>query len=391
MRSELQTAAGVLASALSCAAAPTYHVVDLGSLGGVSEAFALTGAGAAAGVSTTTGSMMRGFVTPSGGAPSNLGTLADATQSAAFALTESGEAFGVAWSLGEHAPRAFRHANGAMTEIGSFIARAANWSGVAAGSVGVASPTLGWVERACVWSSGVLTELPGLGGDNWHARAINDAGTVVGMSWLTGNTAWRACAWIGGGAHDLGTLGGPTSQAFAVNQSGAVAGVAETAAGMPHACLFRLDAAGSVTARVDMGVLPGAKSSYARGLNDREQAVGTSDGLAMFWRAGAPMTDLNSRIAPGGGWSLADARAINDAGVIAGAGALHGVPRAFLLEPCVGDFNGDFAVTFPDLNILLSNYGQNVPAGESGDATNDGVVTFVDLNIMLSQFGLGCG
>ncbi len=57
--------------------------------------------------------------------------------------------------------------------------------------------------------------------------------------------------------------------------------------------------------------------------------------------------------------------------------------------PCPGDANGDGAVNFADLNIVLSQFGQS-GAGLAGDVTGDGAVTFADLNLVLSQFGQVC-
>jgi hypothetical protein len=51
-----------------------------------------------------------------------------------------------------------------------------------------------------------------------------------------------------------------------------------------------------------------------------------------------------------------------------------------------GDADGDGAVTFVDLNIVLSSFGA-VGAMLAGDVTCDGRVDFVDLNVVLSNFG----
>lgn len=53
----------------------------------------------------------------------------------------------------------------------------------------------------------------------------------------------------------------------------------------------------------------------------------------------------------------------------------------------VGDLNGDNAVGFSDLAILLSSYGKSVTGPNKGDFTNDGSVTFADLAILLSNYG----
>jgi hypothetical protein len=45
------------------------------------------------------------------------------------------------------------------------------------------------------------------------------------------------------------------------------------------------------------------------------------------------MIDLNSLIAPGSGWVLESATAVNDSGQIAGNGIIDGQEHAFLLTP----------------------------------------------------------
>lgn len=58
--------------------------------------------------------------------------------------------------------------------------------------------------------------------------------------------------------------------------------------------------------------------------------------------------------------------------------------------PCPGDLDGDLAVGFSDLNILLGNYNQ-VGAGLPGDLDDDGDVDFADLNSFLALYNLPCG
>ncbi|MFG0291639.1 MAG: choice-of-anchor Q domain-containing protein [Phycisphaerales bacterium JB050] len=54
---------------------------------------------------------------------------------------------------------------------------------------------------------------------------------------------------------------------------------------------------------------------------------------------------------------------------------------------CTGDVNGDGEVNLGDLNLVLANFGQELPFG---DASGDGAVDLADLNIVLAAFGHSC-
>lgn len=62
---------------------------------------------------------------------------------------------------------------------------------------------------------------------------------------------------------------------------------------------------------------------------------------------------------------------------------------SFVVSICSGDANGDNAVNFADLNIVLGQFGQS-GAGLQGDLDGDGAVDFADLNLVLSNFGVVC-
>lgn len=151
---------------------------------------------------------------------------------------------------------------------------------------------------------------------------LNDRGEATGWAWRSG--APRAVRWFQGMVQDLGTLGGGASEAYAINEAGAIAGKAQLASGAYHAFLW--DPAGGM---LDLGTLPSGGQTMAYGLNDAGEVVGGSIPpwlLTMAWRW-SPSTGIVALGTLGG--CCSDARAINDAGVIAGgANNQVDVPRA---------------------------------------------------------------
>ncbi len=57
---------------------------------------------------------------------------------------------------------------------------------------------------------------------------------------------------------------------------------------------------------------------------------------------------------------------------------------------CPGDANGDQAVNFADLEILLDNWATTVPVDMDGDFNGDATVNFADLEILLDAWGSNC-
>lgn len=121
-----------------------------------------------------------------------------------------------------------------------------------------------------------------------------------------------------------------------LNNLGHVVGYSATGSYTEHAFLYT----GGATR--DLGALPGYPFSYGLGLNSDGQVVGFASAdedrfagenrRAFDYRDGR-MPDLNDAIAPGSPWVLLEARAVNDAGAIAGIGKLNNEVRAFLLTP----------------------------------------------------------
>jgi probable HAF family extracellular repeat protein len=74
-----------------------------------------------------------------------------------------------------------------------------------------------------------MLDLGTLGGDNSWARAVNDDGLVIGVSYVGGSLS-HAFAWTDAeGMVNIGTLGGTESDVVAVNDDGVVVGGSWTA------------------------------------------------------------------------------------------------------------------------------------------------------------------
>ena len=363
---------------------PRYTVIDLDTLGGfLSSGLAVSEGGDAAGVSEISDSQFHAF-RHDGTAPTDLGTLPMRLES--FATSFAGEdAVVITYTLGMTTTTTFTvDPSGASVTAGTFLARGANGAGDLVGNLNTTLPS-GWlVTHACWYSAGSVSDLGTLGGANSRAFDINAGGLIVGSSELATGLDTHAASWVNGSGTDLGTLGGARSQATAVNDAGQAAGYAENAAGEPRACVFVLSPNGSPESITDLGVLPGARSSYANGINANGDVVGVSNARAFIHTAGQ-MEDLNALVPAGAGWVLERAHAINDAGRIVGFGIHNGQPRGFLLIPevCAGDLDGDQNVGGGDLALLLSAWGQAGPGDLSGDGTTDGM----DLALLLAAWG----
>lgn len=186
-------------------------------------------------------------------------------------------------------------------------------------------------SQPVVISDEVISALPGLGGTEGVGLAINSSGVVVGTATLADGGPTRAVRWGDGIATDLNAFapsGWDLFEAVAINASGVVLGNARSSTAEQPFLLIGTNAHLLV-------LIDGGTNARASALNGSDRVAGSvtmSDGSsrAVLWQ-GAEAIDLNTRVDPGSGWILRDARAINDTGDIVGSGEFQGVQRTFVL------------------------------------------------------------
>ena len=203
-------------------------------------------------------------------------------------------------------------------------------------------------EGAFLYSQGHVITLPTLGlvdpshiaGGEGPAYAINSSGEIVGWS----RSVLAACFSTGGvdaflysGGHTTDLTDSDNcdtrftySIAYAINDSGQVTGNGRPPGASDGRAFLYSDGH-----MVDLGA---GEASYGYGVNNVGQVTGDAgEGypqiLHAFLYSDGHLYDLNDLIPPGSGWRLLQARGINDAGQIVGAGFHNGNGRPFLATP----------------------------------------------------------
>ena len=343
------------------AQAQSYTLTDLGLLGSSqnfgtqSSGIGVNDLGQVAGYSTTASSQNRAFLSgTNSGVLKDLGTLGGSQNySFGLGLNDTGQVTGFSENASGSQDAFLSGPNGGplkdlggLTRGGGSRGLGVNASGQVTGYS--ANGNLGQDAFLSRPNGGTLKDLGTLGGINSQGNAVNAAGQVAGFSDLPQNSGGYAPTHAflsgvnGGPLKDLGTLGGSESEGYAVNDLGQVTGFSENASLSYDAFVSGVNG-GPLT---DLGTLPGYDfRSVGTGINSAGQVIGESfkddtDASSPifsthpFLYSNGVMTDLNSLIASGSGFTLYYADGISNTGFITGTGIdAAGVEHAFLLSP----------------------------------------------------------
>ena len=142
---------------------------------------------------------------------------------------------------------------------------------------------------AFMWTAGGGMTIPaGLDGDGDIPIGVNDLGQMAGWYKRTATDVNKAFVWTNGVITDLGTLGGPSSVAWAINNAGQAVGRADRPRKGSNT-VFRAFLWTAADGLKDLGSLSGRDRAQARDLNETGWVVGEtylSSGLsrATLWK-----------------------------------------------------------------------------------------------------------
>jgi probable HAF family extracellular repeat protein len=318
---------------------PAYMITDLGTLGGKrSVPVSINNVGYVVGNSETADGQTHAFLYV-GGSMADLGTLGG-PNSYANRISDGGLIVGRS-QVPDGTYRSFQSSwGGQMRDLRTIDGRLEDRFSTAV-DVNSAGHIVGFLQRTTEHMAArsrvfllrdfTLTDLGTFGGEDGIVSAINDVGQLVGYVGTEPHADYavhRAFLLTGTTVVHLGSLGGRTTTPTDINNAGQVVGFARVRGGEDHAFLY---SDGAIT---DLGTLGGTQS-FAYAINNSRQIVGASDSgssgrRAFLYERGA-FVDLNTLIGQDSGWTLTDARDINDRGQIIGTGILHGEQRGFLL------------------------------------------------------------
>jgi probable HAF family extracellular repeat protein len=324
-------------AALPRAQAQLYTATELGTLGGTASSTGGIGkSGAVVGTSTLAGDSISDAFIFQNGAMTDLGTLGGA-YGLADAVNASGTVVGYSYPAGNLQIDPFAYSQGAITDLGTLggvggfsVAKAINDAGTIVGD----SITGAGASHAFISTGGALADMGTLGGTMAFAHGINSSGTIVGDSTLAGDVVLDAFVYSSGVMTDLNPTGSATryGAARAINDAGTIVGSSTTSTGAAHAFSY------SNGTFADLGTLGGTAAS-AVAINSAGVIVGSSSlpgnsRTDPFVYSGGQMSDLNSLLVSPS-ITLTDATGISDPGQIAADGKDLGNSDtgAFLLTP----------------------------------------------------------
>jgi len=252
-------------------------IVDVGSLGGYTLAYAVNDIGQVAGYGQPPAFYSgQAFLTgPNGAGIAALGALSAVTYSRATGVNNIGQVVGFVGNSNANTDTAFivPASGAAMQALGtlggaSSVANAINGGGQVAGYAETAVPA---DDAFVTGPNGKSMRDLGIGPDS-SANAINNSGQVAGTAYNTSNGTYAfVTAANGGAATDLGNLGGTNAAAFGVSNTGQVVGWAQTAAGSYHAFVYSNGTMIDLNSLVTLA--DGAYLVQAAAINDRGQIV----------------------------------------------------------------------------------------------------------------------
>lgn len=332
----------------NCVLAAAYSVTDLGVLTDTSgrtdaKPNAINSSGAVAAANVSNGAYQALLYS---GAWTDLGTLGgneslgaginDSGQVVGSSTTGTGSNHGFLWTAGGKDGVSGNPEMKDLDTLGGNTSEAAaiNRLGQITGYSDVPShPTV--QQHAFIYSSGAMSDVGKLlsGLPNSFGYGINASGHIAGTAYDSAYSQPHAFFYNGTMAVDIGSLSGLGATALGLNDGDHLVGYFTTSSGGTHAFSY------ANGAMADLGTL-GGNYSYGIGINNQNVIVGgtfidAKDSIyhAFIWN-GSSMVDLNTLLdASGAGWTLAEARAINDAGQIVGTGTYAGSEHAFLLTP----------------------------------------------------------
>ncbi len=270
----------------------------------------------------------------------DLGAL-NGVQSAGVAINSSGQVTGystVTGSLYQHAfvwtPTTPNGTSGAMSDLGTIGGNDSyGWDINAIGQVTGFSEGVAflWSPTTPNGASGSMVPL-GTPDDRFvSGQGINDSGQVAGSAYPPAATSVDAFLWTpttpngtSGALHDLGTVGGQYSYGSGINAGGQVVGQSGTSDGFLRAFLWTPTAPnGASGSMIDLGTMGGTNYSAAWDISDAGQVIGeantTGDVATHAFLYDGTMHDLGTL-----GGNSSGAFGINAGGLVTGYSQMPG-------------------------------------------------------------------